>query len=50
MVSALRQGLFGPGAAGAVGTPAACLLITLLFTVVLLLLAVRTVRRPLPRT
>ncbi len=49
MVSALRQGLFGPGAAGAVGTPEACLLITLLFTVALVLLAVRTVHRPLPR-
>jgi len=32
MVSALRQGLFGPGAAGAVGTPPAWRFTTLRFT------------------
>lgn len=47
MVSALRQGLFGPEAIGAVGTPQACLFLTLLFTGALLLLAIRTVDRPL---
>lgn len=50
IVSALRQGLFGSDAAGAVGSPAGCLFITGLLTLALLFSAVHTVRRPLSRS